>query len=145
MKFKTNMSGVALLRRQARLLLLWLHYICACCCSVGIFVLVIARGTTTTDFQSYFEDYVDCVQRHNGSAKHCDLEGSLVPFGVMLTMSIIFYSFPVSMFLFIGLRKQLFLFWVEYFKFVRIHKYFPLEFIPTFDGTIQTTTDTVSK
>ena len=120
-----------MLRRQARLLALWSHYVATC-----IFVSV-TIGVATSNFKDpevYVVEYILCVLENGGpSGCHQLTEAAPVPFGVVYCYVLFTYSFPISVFLLIGFRTQLILFWWEYAKEILKTKRIPVPFVPYFD------------
>ena len=124
---------------QTRIICLWVHFfVLACLLCVG-FLAAVESDYNEADYRESFSKYEICVTKH-GEEANCTVDGEILPFGYVMTLYIIIQAFPISTFIFIGFRKTLFLFWVEYFKYCWQSKSIPLRFAPYFDNQIKMAT-----
>lgn len=133
------MAFVRMVSHQSRLLFLWAHFLLLAC----LFTLTwIATADIDFNEQEFFEAariYEACVMML-GKEGHCRLDAQVLPYSLVLLLNLLFLSFPITTFLFIGFRKTLFQFWFEYFKHCWASKSFPLQFAPHFDNQIKLAT-----
>ena len=130
-----------MLRRQARLLTLWLHYVCICVFTSSTIGIASSNGAEfLEDPELVITEYVICVLQNGGPTGCHQLKNvAPLPFALVYVDNLLLFSFPISVFLMIGFRKQLILFWYEYLKEIIKTKRIPIPFVPYFDtSTIST-------
>lgn len=84
-------------------------------------------------------EYIFCVLLA-GKPDNCEIDVEKPSFAILILLWISISSFPIVTFTVFGLRKDIFLFWKEYFYYCYKNKTVTLSFIPSFDpGSTQTT------
>lgn len=109
-------------------------------------IFVIIYFNVALDFGKLFasvQEYRICVLIQ-GDDEDCSIENT-PPYWILLVLNILGYVLPIITFLTFGARKELLLFWKEYFVFMWKEKKLVLGFIPSFDPTLSPTISTSSE
>lgn len=102
------------------------------------FVCVVIVSIIYIRASSDEEDIIESVQKFkicvliNGDDEDCEFESS-PPYAIIFLLNFFGFFIPIITFLTFGARKELILFWKEYFMYVFKEKKIPLQFVPSFD------------
>lgn len=121
-----------MLLKQFRLLFYWAHFVAF----IVVLTVQVIETTNINEDKIYdaIYDYETCV-KINGDDEDCtlDVEKYIVPFPQHVAFHVITGCFPISTFLVFGARRELLLFWKQYFVQSWKNKRLYLNFIPSFD------------
>ena len=107
------------------------------------FFILVTIVLDVDNLEKHFTEYRTCVLIA-GDDEDCELDISGVPhFYLVLLGHITLLSIPILTFMVFGLRKDMLLFWKEYFVHAWKHKKLMVQFIPSFDPS-STTSVTVN-
>ena len=131
-KKRTKISWKLVIMKQFRLFGLWIHYFLLV--SFNTYLLAKSAETRSDAFFKEVEEYIFCVLIQGDDDPCPPLYDSdkIIEFGPMMTFHILLGLLPISTFIAFA-RKELFLFWKEYFVYCFKNKTIALQFTPSFD------------
>lgn len=121
--------------------LYWAHFVT--CIIIFTYKIIEYNKVSSDQIIDAISDYENCVKL-NGDDEDCDLDVKVVSFWLLYLFHIIMNTFPISTFIVFGARKEIFLFWKEYFISSWKKKRLQLQFIPSFDPSVMVSSSTVS-
>ena len=122
--------------KQARLIFFWAYYtsfVAVFTLYVTYLTVIIRTGDEDNELEGVRE-YIECIYINQGD-ENCDIQDfiPIVPYWIVILYHIISSNLVIVSFFVFGFRKDIFLFWKEYFIFAWKNKKLPLSFIPSFD------------
>ena len=127
-----------ILWKQARLFSYWAVF----AAEITLFAIVTSMNASNSEehIESQIVKYIGCVLIA-GDDEDCTLTfDHLPPFSLVMATNIFLWGFPIVTFIVFGGRKEIFLFWKEYLAHCWKHKTLALEFVPSFDPQVTSST-----
>ena len=128
--FDTGVPLARLLRKQLRLFLFYLWFIFGVALSVVNSLFALFEGDTWKD---NVEEYLLCVNTNllygvltpdDKSCSPCELGRTHLPFGLILAQLLLNSTLGLVCFILLGFRKDLFVWWIEYWRMAWTKKKF---------------------